>query len=482
MEEARKFLITQLSGEGDLVGSMATDLSRCETVALPIGSRQTVISALRNRPNWYEITRREIDSLARLMVERNWFARPVHRARCTVYGFGFSFENAEVNKWAIKGGNPFNRIHDDMIEEWSISESIVAWWKRNDSGDKLPHIYIPRSADVEHEFVNGIEQVSITLPRQSRLKEEERVRLGDTLFTALTKGRKLVIKKDDPELEFRVLKLGKSSEALPVSPLVTIFDDLDYIEAVKVGDWNGAKARWEIIRHTKKGYGVSSGDRAGTKNTHAKNGELKAIVAAMKQILGKQDIATNFDQIMEWLIFPKEHYHKDLLAESKRRLLHWSGPFGLALLDADSQITGLADVFMARVRNEVMEFRRIFEPFLTEIFQSESFLGKIVPPEELTPTWSVQPLYSAKEFRELTGHLFTNALASTPTLRRMWGIDDEREGELMEQSHKTPLRFTPVFEPRQGITAAFTAPESSTGNQNQNTTPADPGRPSTGGE
>jgi hypothetical protein len=273
---------------------------------------------------------------------------------------------------------------------------------------------------------------------------------------------------------------GKDSSPLPVPPLVTILDDLDFVEAIRVGDWNGAKSRWEIIRHTKKGYAVTSGNNAGLPRNNAKKEELKAILAAMKRILGKQDLVTNFDQEVEWLTFPKEHFHEELLREVKQRLLFWSGVFGVLLLKTDSQITGLSTFMMDQLRAEVLAFREDFSEFLVEIFNSESFLKGIPNAPRLVPQWDVKLLYSGKALIELATAYSTYAIAAPQTVRELFGIDNEAESELFRLAHEKPEDYTPVFEPRQGITAAIVSPAEPTGNQNQTTLPGDPGRPEAG--
>ena len=207
-------------------------------------------------------------------------------------------------------------------------------------------------------------QLTLTLRRLPGIAEDLKPRLGDKLWDAMRRGVKFKIVKGDPEsgYDFAVMKSGKSTAPFPPS-MTGVMDDLDYIEAVRVGDWNGAWARREMIRHTKKGFGVSSGPNAGTTRNNAKYAELQSIVAAMKKIVGKQDLATNFDQLIEWVIFPKDHWTAEMIAEAKSRLFFWAGIFGVLLLKTDSQITGLSAFLMDRMRVEVEEFRHRFASF-----------------------------------------------------------------------------------------------------------------------
>lgn len=446
------------------------------TVALPVGSRQTLIGALRNRPNWYAMARREIDRVARIVTERNWFVRHVHAMRLAVYSHGFKFNSEEARAWAGQGSYPFRKIAKDMVDEWLHSRAVIVWWRKDSETGTLPRLHVPNAGDCEYDVVGGIPQISISMQRR-KLTDADKETMGPRMSEAIIKGGRLVIKEGDDDFDFRVMKEGKDCSPLPAPPLVTILDDLDFVEAIRVGDWNGAKARWEIIRHTKKGYAVTSGNNAGQPRNNAKKEELKAILAAMKKILGKQDLVTNFDQEVAWLIFPKEHFHEDLLRETKQRLLFWGGVFAVLLLKTDSQITGLSSFMMDQLRAEVLAFREDFTEFLSDIFASESFRTGIPNAPELIPQWDVNLLYSAKGLIELATFYSTYAVAAPPTVREMFGIDNEEASRLFREAHENPMDYTPVFEPRQGITAAVVAPAQPTGNQNQTTLPGEPGRP-----
>ncbi len=481
-ESARQSLSELLPRAIELLGAAPAgygpELSGEQCVSLPLAGRQTLIGALKVRPNWYGIARKEIDKLARLVVERNWFARGIHEQRLNVYSHGFRFTTPEAREWAGKGTYPFERYQKDMIEEWLVSRNLVVWWKRNPDDGTLPALNIPNNGDVEFESIGGIQQITLTFEMRRNLPDSMLPKLGQRLFDAIKKGKKLIIPEGDPEFAFRVMKSGKSAApGFPVSPLVTIFDDLDFIEAIRVGDWNGAKARWEIIRQTKKGYAVTAGQQAGTPRNNAKPAELKAIVKAMKEIVGKLDIATNFDQEIGYVLFPKEHFHAELLSEVKQRLLMYGGVFAVMLLKTDSQIVGLGEFMMQMLRNEVLAFREDLGKLLVSIFADSSFRSGMTDAPDLIPRWSVKPLYSAKALNELITLHATYGLSAPQSLRELLDIDDEAESARMLESHEEPKKYTPPFEPRQGISAGFVVPEPTGGNQTQQALPGEPGRP-----
>lgn len=482
---AQKTIVELMPQVLDLLGSVPgpqLGMGNVASVALPVGRGQTMVGALKQRPNWYALSRREIGRLARLLAERNWFIRGVCEARLCVYGHGFRFVSEEANAWAGQGTYPFAQVQDDMIQEWLVSKAVVAYWRKDSEPGTLPKIHVPDVEAVHYQVIGGVPQITLTVERQSKIDPALEQAIGTRMWQAVQTGKSLtIIQGVDEEYDFAVMKSGKSAAELQPSPMVTIFEDLDFVEAIRVGDWNGAKARWEIIRHTKKGYGVSSGPNAGTTRNNAKTAELKTILAAMKSLLGKTDVATNFDQEISWLTFPKEHFHPELLAETKQRLLFWSGIFGVLLLKTDSQITGLSSFMMDQLRAEVLSFREKFTAFLAEIYRSDSFrqgfAGSAMP--ELVPQWSVKPLYTLEGLNKLVTTLATYGIAAPQSIRTLFDIDNASESELMALAHENPEHYTPPFEPRQGIASGLTLPESPGGGGGQNETglPNPPGRP-----
>lgn len=460
-------------------GPVMPGMGNTNCIALPVAGQQTMVAALRNRPNWYAIPRKDIGQLARLVSERNWFVRKVNTGRLAVYAMGFRFAGEQAQSWATSGSYPFRQMQEDMVCEWLVSDAVVAWWSKHSEAGELPVVNVTNVESVDYDNIGGLSQITVQFDRNNKLDDSYEAKLGKRLFEAIKKGKKLVIPKGDEDFDFEVMKSGKSAAAFQPSSMVTIFDDLDFVEAIRVGDWNGAKARWEIIRHTKKGEAITSGQNSGSKRNAAKFSELKAILKAMKEIYGKIDMATNYDQEINWLTFPKEHFHPELLAETKQRLLFWSGVFGILLMKSDAQISGLAAFLMEQLRTEVLAFREKLAEFLRKIYQSDSFRQGIPNMPDLVPQWSEQGLYTVEAFNKLITTLATYGLAAPQTLRELFGLDDAEQSRRMLEAHEDPQQFTPPFEPRQGISSAFTVPEPPAGgNQQQQSIPGEPGRPS----
>ncbi len=447
----------------------------------PVTRGRSMVDAQQFRVNWYQIERCHLNRIARLVTERNWFASPVHAINKSVWGAGFRFDSKEANDFVKSGTYPFARLHADMLEEYLVNNAVCAFWRKDTPAGTTPIIEVPDIENVKYETIGGVPQITVTVTVNRKISDSLKPIIGEKMWGCIKEGKKLVIAKqgdNSEEYDFEILKDGKSTGCIPAPRLTGILDDLDYIEAVRCGDWNGAWSRREIIRHTRKGSGVSSGPNAGTARNNVKASEIKAILAAMKSILGKSDVATNWDQEIAWLAFPSEFFSADMVEAALRRLVFWGGFPALLLLKTDSQIAGMEAYARDIARARILAFRTEFGGFLENIFSSPSFRANL-PAEapELTPQWSVKSLYSSDGINKLTTLFATYGIRSPQAIREMFDIDDEAEGQRMEDAHENPKRFTPPYEPRQGIASAFTVPEAPAG-QSQSAPPGEPGRPS----
>jgi hypothetical protein len=374
-----------------------------------------------------------------------------------VYGAGFRFKSQEARDFADSGEYPWKQVHDDLLHECLIQDNVVAVWRKDAEPGTLPRVEVPDLERLDYSCIAGVEQITMEVRKNGSITDDIRADIGDALWDAIKFGRRLTIRKGDDacKLDFAVLKTGKSNSPLAAPSMTGVLDDLDYIEAIKVGDWNGAWARRELIRHTKKGYSITSGPNAGTKRTEAKNAELTAIANAMAKIMGKQDLATNFDQTVEWLIFPEDHWSEQHTRDARQRLIAYAGVFALTLFNTESQADGMYEALMDRMRTEVITFRENFGEFLSrEIFGSPTFLASFPDAPRMEPTWSVKPLYSIKSFLSLVA-AYSNGLVSPITLRGMADFDDAEESARMMTAHENRKAYTPPHEQKQGLLPAL---------------------------
>ena len=450
-----------LASEGDTTlyanplysGSNQSSPDTVRSAGIPFVRGKTMLDAQKFRVNWYGCERRTLGKIARLVCERNWFASSVLKINKGLYGSGFRFADPAAQAWAATGSYPFKKLHDDLLEEWLVSDAVVAFWRTDSDPGVLPFIEVPDLESVDYSTIGGVPRIEVTVVRNPKIDPALRSVIGDKMWDSIHTGKRLVIVKDDPSsgYDFAVMKSGKSSRPIQAPSITSILDDLDFVEAVRVGDWNGAWSRREIIRHTKKGFGVSSGPNAGTARGNAKYAEIQAILKQMRNILGKTDVATNFDQNIEWLTFPKDFFEPAMLDAALQRLLFWGGLAAILLLKTDSQITGLSGFLTDRVRSQVESFRSDFSSFLSEIFNSPSFKKNFPDAPDLTPAWSVKQLYTGEALVKLSTFFSTYATVSPQTIREMFGVSDALESARLQNAHTRPDDFTPPYEPRQGL-------------------------------
>lgn len=131
---------------------LTPDLIR--SAAIPIPRGKSMLDAQKFRANWYALDRKILGVIARLACQRNWFARPVHELNKSYYGHGFRFDSAAANDWAA--ADPFRRIHDDLLDEYLVSDAVVAFWRSDPEPGKLPIIEIPDCEAVDYEVIGGI--------------------------------------------------------------------------------------------------------------------------------------------------------------------------------------------------------------------------------------------------------------------------------------------------------------------------------------
>lgn len=452
------------------------------SAGIPIAGGRTMVEAQKFRVNWYGLDRKKLAKIARLVTERNWFVAPVHETNKALYGSGFTFATKEARDWVAKGEDayPFRRIQDDLLEEFLVSKAVVAFWRTDLESGTSPMIEVPDCEDVDYEVIGGIPQITVKVRRNAKIPDSYKAKIGEKMWKCIKEGKPLVIIKGDSEsgFDFEILKAGKSNAPIGAPAVTGIMDDLEYIEALRAGDWNGAWSRREIIRHTKKGIIPTSGPNAGSPRNSAKWAELQAITKAMKEILGKQDMATPVDHEISWLTFGKDFFSSEMGEAAVRRLIFWGGLAAVMMLKTDSQITGLAALLYDSTRAKVKFFREDYTAFLARIFNSPAFQKANPGMPRLDPVWSVNQLYSGAALNTLVTTASTYGIFSSQTIREMFGADDEQESARMLEAHENRKAYTPPFEPRQGLLQGL-FPEDFPDNSALPTTgvPGSPGRP-----
>lgn len=431
-------------------------MQQSTSAGIPVGAGKgtTMIAAQRFRQNFYALPVKDLLSISRLMSERNWFVEPVNRSRFNIYGAGFRFAGKAAKDWAEQNGYDFQQAHDDLLWEYLYSSAAVALWRKTPDPGTVPRIEVPALTNVEVISEIGRSGIRITFPKNAKLAPEAKERMGEKMFTGITTGKPVTIYEDDEFWDFKVMKTGKSTDPLPAPSITAILDDLDFIECVKVGDWNGAWSRREIIRQTKKGYSTNSGPNAGRTTNNAKKADLDSILNKMKSIQGKYEMATNFDQDVAWITFLAEFFDKDITDSARSNLLHWGGLPAILMLRTESQISGISAPMLMRFREEVIGFRAMFARLLTSVFNSTSFKTNFPDAPKLIPQWSVKPLYSIKELTDLLVPAMKGIMSPQTIRESLLGLDDEVESANMVKSHEVRNGYIPPHEANQGLLTA----------------------------
>lgn len=470
-----------------LLASGFEGLCECVSAGLPAGDGQSMIDVQKYRRNFYTLKKAELFRVARVLAERNWFARRVTDLNCALFGSGFSL-GKEADGWLRDGAGrmvfPVLRVHDDMLREWFTTSNVVALWRKNPPPGKLPYIAVPHGECVELRSAGGVRVLRLRFKAEPRLPQEALAPNGQRMFEALKTGKPIEIADGDEEWDFEVLTSGKSNDGLGLPSITAVMDDLDYIEAVKVGDWNGAWRRRITLLHAKKGYSITSGSNAGMVRTHAKASQLRAMGDFLKNLQGHANAATNFDQSFEHVVFPAEFFDDGIAGQAYARLIHWSGISGAVLLQSESRISGVSPYLMLLLRAEALEFRRRFGEFLDGILNSGSFLGGLnragVP--RLVPQWGEQLLHTIDEL-QTKAEALNRGRASVRTIREAVSLDHEEECRRFREEHFDPDGVIPLFEQNQGLSQARN-PEAYPGGADAPEAPdppeppGEPGRPS----
>lgn len=448
-----------VSSEAALLGSdYMANYGDCASAALPSSGGRSMTDVQKWRTNFYTIDKQAAFRAARIQADRNWFARPVVARNCELFGDGFSFKGEQAKAWLVDPATdlwryPFLRVHDDCLREWFTCSNVVALWRKDSPSGKFPAIEIPDCESVEVARVGGVDLLKVSFTKV-KLPQSARARMGDKMFDAICKGATVTLAEDDEEWDFEVMTDGKSSRGLSMPSMTAIQDDLEFIEAVRVGDWNGAWRRRITILHSKKGYGVESGTNAGSVRTHAKRKHLAAISSWMKELQGHGNAATNFDQSFEHVIFPSEFFNDSIVSAALSRLLLWGGLGAVMMLKSESQISGVSPYLMLLLRAEALNFRRRFGDFLKAIFNSDSFRNGVHDAPVLIPEWSPRMLFTLKELQEQS-EMLRKSGASAETIRAAAGLDHAVETARFKESEANPGSVIPLFEPNQGLSQAY---------------------------
>jgi hypothetical protein len=420
------------------------------------------------RGNFDLLSLRKKFQLSRWLFENNWFVGPVVSLKTGVVVDGFRFAGRSAREWvkvdestrvqSPQASYDWSAVARDVVNELLLCDNVVALWRK---GEEFPFVEVLDCESVEHASCGGKE--SITLSFKAFKGSEERLGKIISLYASQwgsdfcdlirNGGTREIVQGDDPEFEFLSLTRGKRGDAFKPPSLLSIADDLDFIEMIKVGDWNGAFARQKIVRTMKKGTEVRTSDPSAIKAGKATAGEITAMKKRLDMLDGVSNLASSHDVALAWETFAPEFFGSEgsLTASPRQRIMGWGGWAALLIMQGFTQFRGGSGDISGILRIEVSGIRAEVVPFISKIFNHPDF-GLPSSAPYLAVEFSDSLLYTTEELMAMARTLSGTGLASFETVREKYlGLDSASEGALLKDSHDDRLSFTPPFEGRQGL-------------------------------
>lgn len=382
--------------------------------------------------------RRGLIRVARSLEEDHHFYQPVMGIRKRYHGAGFEVQDSggeqrktETRKWA--------RLARDVWAEFLLSDSVTVIWL--DGG--TPAVMQGEDVDFENKF--GQEKVTIRMERQ-KVSKTLRKAIGDSFANALEKDGKIVIENGRSGLlNCRVLTTAKDGSGFPMPSVKAAMMDLAIIELLKIGEWNGAFARRNLIRQAKKGHEIKNGNLAGQPMHFYKTAFGKQLLKFLSEKIGYSEFVGNFDLEFDYVFLPADFFDAKIYDAVHRRLMTWAGGAGLvaeAVDKTDDRFTNGLDM----LRHEVLEPRRMVAAFLEEILSKCGV-------REAEVAFSNSIFFTVNQLQAYVSQAATNGHMSPQTAREWLGLDTAREANRMKAARKDPDGYMPPFEAKQGLVA-----------------------------
>ncbi len=487
-EETQKM---QDSSVETMLGSMERHVIAGNCAAGLHGGKGKTLSGFQKfRRNWAALPLKEQIELCREQTASNWFASMIHETRLAVHVYGLTFKGKKAKRLAgfkgkskkdrYKAGTmaayPWEEVVKDIFSDYLAVQNVIALWRKGQ--DKLPHISVLNAEDCEYKAIHGMRKITLRYTSDYKLNDtpEKTARgvaqFGQEMFTAMVEGGEIEIEQGQhSDWEFEVLTSGKRKEELSTPAMVPILDDLDFIEMLKIGDWNGAYTRKDILRIATKGHGIKSGSNAGRGVGNAKKKHLTQLMTSLKSAMGLSNFAVNWDTDFKHEFLSSEFFGEHRSKDALKRLIAWGGLEAALLMDGFSQVSGVSP-YMARLwRPAVLLCREEVAEFCARIFNNPSFRSE-GSDVLLVPEFSKGILYNTEELTRLGEHLLANGAISIDTFREMHDVDPAKEKKRIEKSHKHPEQNTPVHEPKQGLVKELRNPDDDSGGDDKSKKPA----------
>jgi hypothetical protein len=420
------------------------------------------------RGNFDLLTLNKKLSLARWLATYNWFVAPVIALRAGVVTDGFTFAGQPARDWVRQDADvrvqsgaasyDFGSIVRDITLEFLTTENVVVLWRK---GIAFPYVEVLDAEDVSYKCDGGVESICLSfkrIPKKELPSKDRQLVMAETYGQALLRvmvggGTHEVIQGQDDDYEFLSLSRGKRQDQFVAPSVLSIVDDLDFIELVKVGDWNGAYARRNIVRQMKKGTEVRTSDAAAIKAASATVAQIKAMKEKLAEMEGNTDLSSNHDVEVLWKTFAPEFFGKEgeITYSARQRIMGWGSWGAASVMQGFSQVRGNRGDMSRMMRADVLGVREVLVPFISSLFNHPEFMLPADSPN-LSVEFSDRLLYDAEELNALARTLTSTGLGSFQLVReKLFGLDSAEESALNIAAAEASQGFKPPFEPKQGL-------------------------------
>lgn len=399
------------------------------------------------RSSWHPDSLREMFVKARSLLKYNDFFGAVHRVKLCYFADGFRYEDEgrKLRKWretVAKLGLSIDRLNMDVWSEFLMCDSAIVFWRTPQNGVATPVVLDCEIC--EYSDALGSESLKVK-PARCKLTAEQRAALGKRWADALEKGGVIEIDRSAGE-NFRVLTWSKLGSGLGWPRLGQILDKLGARELLEIADWGAAWESGDLYRQIKKGHAITQGEHAGESRHFITKKQSDKIKSDTKGKRGPRTLVSNFDVDVSWKYLDPRFFDEKKYAAVMAKLRVWAGAPAL-IYESGQAAPNLMSAFGVEGRVT----RRLVGPFIASIVNDPTFYGSEKPPEPVRVGYNEQSFMDTKMMLEWVRAGASNGLISPQTARSALGVDNEVEGDRLEEAAQKPARYRPVFEAKQGM-------------------------------
>jgi hypothetical protein len=394
---------------------------------------------------------------ARALIQDNDFCDYVFRMKMQFFNAGFeiySSEKLDATQRFLRSAAdyPFANLSRDVWTDYLATSNVVAVWLSRDRAtpeqlvNGIPLVTVMNAEDVEFNNEFGVESLKIRL-KQRKLTEAEKRRLGPRYARAIEEGGLLELSREDGE-NWKVLTSTKLGGGFGMPSWKSVLDDLATRDLMKIGDFIGAGARKQLIRHGQKGHKITDGPLAGMPEYFYRPSYGKKIIKAIQDRKGLLDLMSNFDLVFAYVFLDPKFFDATVFKAVEDRLAKWAGACVLMLREGNPN-PNLSKAFQA----EGFAERDVVGRFLASILNDRSFLPESLPRglPRLKVRWDPWVFFDAEQLRQMITFGLQNGLMPPQTAQRALRLDPEEQAQLMREARKNREDHTPVFEAKQGM-------------------------------